>query len=153
MVVSDDATAALDPFSIDSVGYIAADPHEEDQHHADRKWEAEIVVRVLGQFGPSGEGLRPYQWQQQRLAKRDVEARQSQDDEAGRRHPVHEPFEPVETHDSAAGTTFFDPHHAAPKIEDHQKGQHAEDRDGPDPAKSDFVEMEPLAPHWLLDHV
>ena len=48
---------------------------------------------VFRQFRPGGEGLRPEQWQQQRLSEGDVEPREREDDEAARRHPMDEPFE------------------------------------------------------------
>ena len=57
-----------------------------------------------------------------------------EDDEAGCRHPVHEPLEALKAHDDAAGTAALDPHHAADEIEHDQQRQHAEDRDGADPA-------------------
>ncbi len=47
MLVADDAAAALEPFDIHPVRDVAADPHQEDQHHADGEREAEIVVRVF----------------------------------------------------------------------------------------------------------
>ena len=55
------------------------------------------------------------------LAESDVEPGQRQDDETGRRHPVHKTLEGVEAHDVDAGAAGFDPHHAAHEIENDEQ--------------------------------
>ena len=83
MLVADDAAAFLQPFDVDAVRDVPGDPHQEDQHHAEREREAQVVVRVLRPLRPGGERLRPDQRQQQRPAEGDVEAGKREDDEAG----------------------------------------------------------------------
>ena len=97
----------------------------------------------------SGPNERQKQW----LAECDVEARQRQDDEASRRHPVDEALEAVEAFNPAAGSATLDHHHAAPKIENNQNGKHTEQGDAANPAQGDFMEMTPLAACGLLQHV
>ena len=59
----------------------------------DGEREAQIVVSVFRPLRPVGEGLGADQRQQQRTSEGDVEPGERQDDEAGRRHPVHEALE------------------------------------------------------------
>ena len=73
MIVSDNTATTLDPFNIDAVGNIAADPHKENQHNTDCEGKAEIVVRVLGHFRPGRECLRTDKRQKQRLAEGNIE--------------------------------------------------------------------------------
>jgi len=99
----------------------------------------------------AGEGLRPDQRQQQLLAERDVKTGQREDDEAGRRHPMHSALECGEPHNGAPGAAGFDHHHAAEQIEDHQQRQHAEDHDGGDDRQGLLVECAPVTAGRLLD--
>ncbi len=62
----------------------------------------------------------PEQRQQQRLAEGDVEARERQDDEAARGHPMDEALEGVEAYDLAARPPVLDLDHAARQIKQHQ---------------------------------
>ena len=153
MVVPDHAAAALQPLEIDALRDVAADPHQEDQHDAEGEREAQIIVRVFRPFRPGGEGLRAHQRQQQRPAEGDVEPGQREDDEAGRRHPMHEPFERIEAHDRAPRASALDADHAARQIEDDEHRQHPEDRDAADPAQRHLVEMAPVAAGRLLERV
>ena len=59
MIVADDAAAALEPFDVDPVRDVAGDPHQEDQHDAEREGEAQIVVRVLRPLRPGREASGP----------------------------------------------------------------------------------------------
>ena len=152
MIVADDAAAALDPFDVGFVRNIAADPHQEHQDDAEGEREAEIVMRVFQRLRPGREGARAHQRQQQRFAERDVESRDREDDEAGRRHPVHEAFGRVEAHDGAARAAPFDADHAAEQVEADQQQQHAEDRDRADPFQRDLVEGLPVAAAGLDQH-
>ena len=70
-------------------------------------------MRVLRPLRPGGEGALADQRHQQRLAEGDVEPGDRQDDEAGRRHPVHEALERVEAHDAPAGIAALELHLAA----------------------------------------
>ncbi len=44
MVVADDTAAALEPFDVDFVRNIAADPYQENENDAEGKREAQIVM-------------------------------------------------------------------------------------------------------------
>ncbi len=153
MVVADNAAAALEPFDVDFVRNIAADPHQEDENDAEGEREAQIVMPESRQLRPGGEGFRPDQRQQQRPPERDVEPRDRQDDEAGRGHPMHEALERVEAHDFAPRTPAFEFHHSTHEIENNQHCQNAEDGDAADPFQSDGAEFAPIAPGWMLEHV
>ena len=58
MLVADDAAASLEPFDVDLVRNIPGDPHQEDQHDAEREREAQIIVRVFRPLRPCRECLR-----------------------------------------------------------------------------------------------
>src|SRR5262249_28353574 len=142
--VADDAAALLQPFDVDAVGNVPGDPHQEDQHHAEREREADVVMGVFRPLRPGGERLRAQPGQQQLLAEGDVKAGQRQNDEAARGHPVHEPFERIEAHDVAAGAPGFDADHAAHQVEDDQQYQHSHNGNAADPVDGRFLEMPPV---------
>ena len=149
--MADDAAAFLEPLHVHPVRDVPADPHQEDHEHTEREREAQVVVRVLRPLRPVGEGFGADERQQQRLAEGDIEAGQREDDEAGRRHPVHQAFERGKAHQRASGSAGFDANHAADQIEGDEDREHAEDRDGADPAQRHLVELTPVATGRLLD--
>ena len=149
--MADNAAAALEPLDIDTIGDVTSDPYHEDQNNAERKWKTQVIVRVLRPLGPGGKGFRVHEGQQQRPAKGDVQARDCKYDEAGGRHPMYEPLEGIEAHDSPSGSTALDTDHAAPKIERDEHSKNAENGDPANPEKSHFVEIAPIAAGGLLD--
>ncbi len=151
VTVADDATTFLHPLHVDLVGNVACDPHEEDQHHAQREGEAQEVVRILRPLRPGRKGVGTKQRDQQRPAEGDVEASQREHDEAARGHPVHQPLEGVETLQHPSRAPGFDLHHPAVQIEEDEQGQHADDCDGADPTQRHLVEVPPLAAGGLND--
>ena len=153
MLVADHAAAFLQPFDVDPIRDVPGDPHQKDHKHADREREAQVIVGVFRPLRPGGERLGPDEGQQQRLSERDVEPGNSEQDEAGRRHPVHEALEGGEAHQHAPGASRFDADHAAGQIEDHKDSEHADDRNGADPAQRDLVEVAPIPAGGLLDHI
>ena len=153
MVVADDAAAALDPVDVDAVRDVAADPHQQDQDHAEREWEAQVVMGVLGPLRPGREGIEPDQRQQHRPAEGDVEAGDGEHDEAGRRHPMHETLDRGEPHEHAAGAAVLDLHHAADQVEHHQHHQRADNENGAEHRQVGAAELLPVAALRLLDVV
>ena len=147
----DDTAALPEPFDINPGRHIPADPHQEDHEYTEREREAEIIVRVLGPLGPGGEGIRPDEGQQQRLAERDVEAGKREEDEAGCRHPMQQALERGKPHQYPSRSSRFDADHAADQVEDDEQRKHAEDGDGADPAQRHLMEVTPVAAGWLLD--
>src|SRR5262245_29579720 len=151
MLVADHAAAFLQPFDIDPVRNVPGYPHQEDYKHADREREAQVVVGVFRPLRPGGERLRPDEGQQQRFAERDVESGNGEDDEAGRRHPVHEALEGGEAYQHPPGAARCDADHAASQIEENEERKHAENGDGADPAQRDLMEVAPIPARGLLD--
>ena len=146
MIVPDNAAAALEPFDVEPVREIAADPHQEHQHDAEGEGEAQIVMRVFRPLRPVGERSGPHQRQQQRLAEGDVEPGDGENDEAGCGHPVHEALEGREAHDACGRSGPFRgaPCHGTDKRR--PAAQHAEDRDGADPAQRDLMKWRQSRP-------
>ena len=153
MLVADHAAAFLQPFDVDPVRNVPGYPHQEDNKHANREREAQVVVGVFRPLRPGGERLRPDQGQQQRFAERDVESGNGEDDEAGRRHPVHKALEGGEAHQHAPGASRFDADHAADQIKDNKDREHADNRNRADPTQRDLVEVAPIPAGGLLDHI
>jgi hypothetical protein len=141
-----------EPLDVVATREVAANPHQKDQHHAEREREAQEVMGVLGPLRPLREGIRAEQRQQQRPAECDAEARERENDEAGRRHPVHETLKRVEPHQRAAGAAAFEPHRPARQIEDDEEREHAQDCDATDPAQRYVAKLAPLAAGRLNEH-
>src|SRR4051812_47179696 len=120
MVITNDAAAALEPFDVDAVRNISSEPHQKDQHDAERERKAQIVMYVFGPLRPGREGFTAKGPGEQRPTKGDVETGDRQDDEASCSHPMHEPLERGETDHGAAGAATLDAHHAAPEIKANQ---------------------------------
>ena len=65
---------------------------------------------------------------------------------------MHEALERRETHDRAPRPPDFEPDHAAAEIEDHERGQHAEDCDSSDPAQRNVSEFAPFTTRRLFEN-
>src|SRR5215467_8934561 len=153
MVFADNAAAALEPLDVDVIRNIAGQPHEKDQHDAERKGETKIVMSIFGGKRPGRERARTDQRQQHVFAEGDVEARERKNDETCRRHPMDEPLKRVEAHDIDARAASFDPHHTARQIEHDQHGEHSQYRNSADPMQPNLMELPPLAALRLLDDI
>ena len=151
MLVADHSAALLDPLDVGFGRKIRGEPHQERQHHAEREWEAEIVVGVFRPLRQAGERFRTDQWQQQVLAESDVEAREREHDETDRRHPMHEALKRVEAKERAPGASSLDPNRAADEIEQQERGEYSDDGDGTDPRQRHLMEAAPVAAGRLLE--
>ena len=114
MIVPDDAAATLDPFDIDAIGDIAA-----------RATSAKIRMtpsvngklrKLCAYFAASDQdenAFGPISGSSTSLPNVMLRPGQRQDNETGRRHPVHETFEAVKRTILTPERPDFDPHHAA----------------------------------------
>src|SRR5207244_3231519 len=103
---------------IDPVWDIAGDPHQKNEDYPEGEREAQVIVSVFRPFRPCGEGFGAHQWQEQRPPEGDVEAGETEDDEAGCGHPMNKPLKGVEAHDDASRPAGFEANHAAREVED-----------------------------------
>ena len=147
-----EAAALHHPLDVERVRDVPADPHQEDRHHAEREGKAQIVVRVLAQSRDRGERLRPDEGQEQLLAEGDVQSRQRENDEADRRHPMHEPLEGGKTHHHASRSGRA---RSAPcpriQIERHHAGDHAENGQAAGQPQHHLIQVAPVAAAGLFE--
>src|SRR5262249_23934949 len=128
-------------------------PYQSNKHDTDGERKAQKIVRVFCPFRPRRETVGADQRQQQRPPEGNVETRQAEDDEADRSHPVHKALEPIEANDLAPGKTALKLHRSAHEIENDEHGEKAQDRDCRDPAQRHIVEILPIAPGRMLEHI
>src|ERR1700704_4602754 len=101
----DEAAALLEPFNVDLVGDVVLDKDHDDQREAEHERKGHEIVRVFGGLRERAEGIRSDQWQQQPLSEGDVQPGNPENAERGRRQPVGEPLERIETRYFASGSS------------------------------------------------
>src|SRR5262249_15140706 len=122
-----EASAFHDPLDVQATRNVPADPHQKDHHHADGEGEAEIIMRVLAPTRDRGERVCSDKGQDQLPTERDVQSREREDDEAGCRHPMHEPLKGGEAHHDASRPAMYNFHLTYDEIQSEHHGAEAED--------------------------
>jgi hypothetical protein len=90
--VSDEAATLLGPVDVHPVKKVAPEKDHDDQDEPCHECEAGKIVHVLCRLRDAGERVRADHRQKHHLAKSDVEARQTENDEGYRRQPMRKSF-------------------------------------------------------------